>query len=113
MLVALTGASGFIGSFTAKALHAAGHRVRALVRPTSRREHIEPCVAEGREGDAADPQAMAGLVAGAEAVIHNSADWSALRRSPGANFQQNVLGSLCLLEAARQAEARQFLFVSS
>ena len=113
MLVALTGASGFIGSNTARALHAAGHKVRALVRPTSRREHIEPYVAEWREGDAADPQAMAGLVAGVDAVIHNSADWSALQRSPGANFEANVLGSLCLLEAAHQAEVRQFLFVSS
>ena len=113
MLVALTGASGFIGSYTAKALHAAGHRVRALVRATSRREHIAPNVAEWRVGDAADPQAMAGLVGGADAVIHNAADWSALRRSPGTNFQHNVLGSLCLLEAARQAEVRQFLFVSS
>jgi nucleoside-diphosphate-sugar epimerase len=113
MLVALTGASGFIGNNTARALHAAGHKVRALVRPTSRREHIEPYVAEWREGDAADPQAMAGLVAGVDAVIHNSADWSALQRSPGANFEANVLGSLCLLEAAHQAEVRQFLFVSS
>src|SRR4051794_7979921 len=114
MLVALTGASGFIGSYTAKALHAAGHPVRALVRATSRRAHIEPYVAEWREGDAADPQAIAGLVAGGvEAVIHNAADWSALRRSPGSNFQRNVLGSLCLLEAARQAEVPQFLFVSS
>jgi nucleoside-diphosphate-sugar epimerase len=113
MLVALTGASGFIGSYTAKSLHAAGHRVRALVRPTSRREHIEPYVAEWREGDGADRQAAAGLVAGVEAVIHNAADWSALQRSPGANFESNVLGSLCLLEAARNAEVRQFLFVSS
>src|SRR3954451_14400561 len=113
MLVALTGASGFIGSFTARALHGAGHRVRALVRATSRREHIAPYVAEWRVGDAADPQAIAGLVAGADAVIHNAADWSALRQSPGTNFQRNVLSSLCLLEAARQAEVRQFLFVSS
>src|SRR5690348_10073760 len=113
MLVALTGASGFIGSYTAEAPHAAKHRVRALVRTTSRRGHLEPYVAEWREGDAADPQAMAGLVAGAEAVIHNAADWSALQRSPGANFEANVLGSLCLLEAAHQAEVRQFAFVSS
>src|SRR5687767_8304489 len=113
MLVALTGASGFIGSYTAKALHAAGHEVRALVRPTSRRDHIAPHVAEWREGDAADPQAMAGLVAGTEAVVHNSADWDALRRAPAVNFERNVLGSLRLLEAARQAGVEQFIFVSS
>lgn len=113
MLVALTGASGFIGSYTAKALHDAGHEVRALVRGTSRRDHIEPYVAEFREGDAADPQALAGLVAGAEAVIHNAVDWDAVARSPVTHFERNVMGSLRLLEAARQAGAEQFLFVSS
>jgi nucleoside-diphosphate-sugar epimerase len=113
MLVALTGASGFIGSHTAHALHRARHTVRALVRPTSRREHIADVVAEWREGDAADPQTIAGLVAGAEAVIHNAADWDALDRSPATHFERNVLGSLRLLDAARQAGAEQFLFVSS
>jgi len=113
MLVALTGASGFIGSYTAAALRKAGHAVRALVRSTSRRDHIEPHVAEWREGDAADPQALAGLVAGVDAVVHNAADWDALERSPVTNFERNVLGSLRLLEAARQAGVSQFLFVSS
>ena len=113
MLVALTGASGFIGSYTARALHRAGHTVRALVRPTSRREHIADAVAEFREGDAADPQAIAGLVAGADVVIHNAVDWDALERSPAVHVERNVLGSLRLLEAARQAGAGQFVFVSS
>jgi nucleoside-diphosphate-sugar epimerase len=68
---------------------------------------------EWRIGDQADPQALAGLVAGVDAVIHNAADWEALRRSPMVNFERNVLGSLRLLEAARLAGAGQFLFVSS
>jgi nucleoside-diphosphate-sugar epimerase len=113
MLVALTGASGFIGSYTAAALHRAGHEVRALVRPTSRRDHIAPFVAEWTEGDAADPQAIAALVAGVDVVIHDAADWDALRRSPLANYEKNVLGTLRLLDAARQAGANQFIFVSS
>jgi nucleoside-diphosphate-sugar epimerase len=113
MLVALTGASGFIGSYTARALHRAGHTVRALVRPTSRRDHIEGVVTEWREGDTADPQAAAGLVAGVDAVIHNAADWDALERSPASHFEHNVLASLRLLEAARQARVEQFAFVSS
>ena len=113
MIVAITGASGFIGSYTVAALHKAGHEVRALVRPTSRRDHIEKFVAKFIEGDAADPQAIAAIVAGAQAVIHDAADWDALRRSPISNFERNVIGSLRLLEAARQAGANQFLFVSS
>jgi nucleoside-diphosphate-sugar epimerase len=112
MLIALTGASGFVGSYTAKALHAAGHTVRALVRPTSRRDHIAAHVAEWREGELHDPQTLAGLVAGCDAVIHNGVDWS-VREIPRRNFERNVLGSLILLEAARQAGASQFLFVSS
>jgi nucleoside-diphosphate-sugar epimerase len=113
MLVALTGASGFIGSYTAAALHRAGHTVRALVRSTSRRDHIEPHVSQWQVGDAHDPQALAGLVAGVDAVIHNAADWNALERSPQANFERNVLASLRLLESARLARVEQFLFVSS
>ena len=113
MLVALTGASGFIGSYTAAALRRAGHDVRALVRETSRRDHIAAHVSEWRVGDVADPGALAGLVAGVDAVIHNAVDWDALERSPATNFERNVLGSLRLLEAARLAGVEQFLFVSS
>ena len=113
MLVALTGASGFIGSYTAAALRRAGHDVRALVRETSRREHIAAHVSDWRVGDAADPGVLAGLVAGVDAVIHNAVDWDALERSLATNFERNVMGSLRLLEAARVAGVEQFLFVSS
>lgn len=113
MFIALTGASGFVGSHTVRALHAAGHQVRAMVRTTSRRDHIAPFVAEFYVGDQADPQSQAGLVAGVDAVIHDAVDWAALEQGPMRNFERNVLASLRLLEAARQAGARQFLFVSS
>jgi len=113
MLVALTGASGFIGSHVADALHRAGHRVRAMLRPHSRRDHIASFVAEWCVGEQTDPQAQAALVAGVDAVIHNSYDWNALDLSPSRNFEINVLGSLRLLEASRQAGVQQFLFVSS
>lgn len=113
MLVALTGASGFVGSYTARALARAGHTVRALVRPTSRRDHIAEFVEEWRVGEQHDPQALAGLVAGVEVVIHASVDWHAREQGPAPSFHRNVLGSLQLLEAARLAGVEQFLFVSS
>ena len=113
MVIAVTGASGFVGTYTVQALHRAGHSVRALVRSTSRRDRIEPYVDEWRVGEQHEPQALAGLVAGVDAVIHVSVDWNAREQSPSANFQRNVLGSLQLLEAARQAGVEQFLFVSS
>ena len=114
MLVSLTGASGFIGSYTARALKSAGHEVRALVRSTSRRDHIEDVVASFVEGDIADPSAMEKLCDGAEAVIHNAVDWSAVRGDDAfAHFDRNVAGSLKLLETARRKGVGQFLYVSS
>ena len=113
MLVAITGATGFIGACTLRSLKRRGHRVRALVRATSKRDHITDAVDEWTVGELADPQAQAGLVAGADAVIHAAADWNALATAPAVGFAKNVLPSLQLLEAARLAGASQFIFVSS
>jgi nucleoside-diphosphate-sugar epimerase len=112
MRVALTGASGFIGSYTARALHQRGHRVRALVRQNSRRDHIGPTVAEWVVGEQHEPKAHRELVDSVDAVIHNAVDWG-VRDDAVQNFEKNVLGSLKLLEAARASGVRQFLFVSS
>jgi len=113
MLVALTGASGFIGSYTAAALKGRGHEVRALVRSTSRRDHIEPYVEQFRVGEQHDPQALAGLVAGVDCVIHAAVDWDARQEGPTPSFNRNVLSSLQLIEASRLAGVGQFIFVSS
>lgn len=113
MLIALTGASGFVGSYIARALHAAGHEVRALVRSTSRRDHIRYEVDEFRVGELDDPQTLAGLVAGVDCVVHNGVSWDAVRTAPIQCFERNVLGSLRLLESARQAGVAQFIFISS
>jgi nucleoside-diphosphate-sugar epimerase len=113
MRIAITGASGFVGSYAVRSLAKAGHTVRGLVRATSRREGIADFVAEWVVGDQADPQVQAALVAGVDAVVHNAVDWEALSRSPVAHFEKNVLGSLRLLEASRQAGVAQFLFISS
>ena len=113
MLIALTGVTGFLGRYTAAALRQKGHRVRALVRSAAPRTQDEPIADEWQVGDQYDPQTQSELVAGADAVIQAAIDWAALNQGPIANFERNVLGSLRLLEAARTAGVRQFLFVSS
>jgi len=112
VLVTLTGASGFIGSYTARALHARGYRVRALVRPTSRRDHIADVVSEWVTGDQADPAVIDHLVDGVDCVIHNSVNWDARAAAEDA-LQSNLVGTLRLLERARSAGVKQFIFVSS
>ena len=48
MLVALTGASGFVGSHTAAALATAGHTVRALIRPAGTAIDLQVTVRDGK-----------------------------------------------------------------
>jgi nucleoside-diphosphate-sugar epimerase len=113
MLIALTGASGFLGRYTAAALRRQGHRLRALVRSAAQRSQDEPTADEWQVGDQYDPAAQSELVAGVDAVIQAAIDWTALNEGPIANFERNVLGSLRLLETAWRAGVQQFLFVSS
>lgn len=111
MRVALTGASGFIGSAIARDLARAGHATAALVRPASRRGHIEPYIDRFVEGDLADESRWPDLLDGAECVIHCGVDWASLKECDlEAHLRRNLLGSIRLLQAS---EPRQFIFIST
>ena len=111
MNIALTGASGFIGSRIAQQLHAQGHRVAGLVRKTSRRDHIEPVVDRFVVGEQDDPSAWEPLLDGADCIIHNSVDWQSLRGGEHEqHYQSNLLGTLRLMH---QALPRKFVFIST
>ena len=111
MHVALTGVSGFIGSVTARCLREAGHTVTGLVRPNSRRDHIQPFVDRFVVGTQADESVWPSLLDGADCVIHNSVDWQPIRTNDLAeHLRSNVNGSIRLLHAAAP---RQFIFIST
>ncbi len=111
MHVALTGASGFIGSAIARDLHAAGHTCAALVRPGSRRDHIEPLVDRFVVGDLADERTWADLLDGAECVIHCGVDWAPLKNNDlEAHLKHNLLGSIRFLQVSAP---RRFIFIST
>src|SRR6056297_3576782 len=98
MHIALTGASGFIGSAIARHLHEHGHTVAALVRETSRRDHIEPFVDRFVVGNQDDESAWPDLLEGADAVIHNSVDWGPLRaKDQPTHGESNLLASIRFL----------------
>ena len=75
MRIAVTGVSGFIGSYLARHLTAAGHSITGLVRGTSRRDHIAPFVDRFIVGEQSDESRWPELLDGADCIIHNSVSW--------------------------------------
>lgn len=111
MRIAITGASGFIGSHLVRHAADAGHEVIALVRDTARAEHIADHVQRFVVGQHDEDATLADLLDGAEAVIHNSFDWEAMRSGDiGRHYRSNLVGSLELLD---RSAPRPFVFIST
>ncbi len=70
MLVAITGATGFVGSAVVRKLLRRDHGVRALVRHVDRAGQLQDLGVELVEGDLADAAALRRLLDGAGAVVH-------------------------------------------
>ncbi|HLV71915.1 deazaflavin-dependent oxidoreductase (nitroreductase family) [Actinomadura hallensis] len=79
MRVFLTGASGFVGSYTVRALLNAGHRPRALVRDPGKATKVLQTIGVAAEdvelvpGDMLDAEAVAMALDGCDAAIHSAA----------------------------------------
>ena len=72
MRVALTGATGFIGSHVLMELHEHGHEVVALIRDDAQAERVAVRGATPTRVDLTDRPAVVGLLSGAEAAIHTA-----------------------------------------
>ena len=107
MTVLVTGASGFLGQATAAAVHDAGHEVRTFQRRPSGVPGVSDVL-----GSMTDPDALRRAVDGVEAVVHLAAKVS-LAGDPADFVRVNVDGTRALVDAARQAGVRRFVFVSS
>ena len=112
MYVAVTGATGFVGSHTVRSLVEAGHRIRALVRPTRDAFWLEELGVEIRRGEMTDEDALYTLVEGADVVIHTAYD-SAAESQQLEYLRSNIFGSLTLLELSRLAKVRHFICTTS
>ncbi|MFA9444551.1 NAD-dependent epimerase/dehydratase family protein [Egicoccus sp. AB-alg6-2] len=106
MRVLVTGASGFYGRAVAGALAARGDEVTTL----QRRAVAGPfrCV----RGDVTDRAVVAEAVAGHDAVVHLAARVGVV--GTAAAFEDvNVGGTSVVVDAAREAGVRRFVYVSS
>ena len=119
MLIAVTGATGFLGRYIVNHFLTAGHRCRCWHRPASDRDGFanDGQGIEWIQGRLNDQNAANALVEGADAVVH-----SALEHQSGWNpndedliefIQTNVVGSIRLMQAARAAGVPRFVFIST
>lgn len=111
--VLVTGASGFIGSHLVEALQARGVSVRAMVRKTSKLDHLAASGATLVHASLDDVDAMAVAMAGVDIVYHVAGLTTAFGR---AEFERaNVDGTANVFAAATQARGgpRRVVYVSS
>jgi nucleoside-diphosphate-sugar epimerase len=106
--VSVTGATGFLGGHIVEALRDRGWRVRAIVRPGSRKPL--PAGVDVREAPLLEAAALADALAGADAVIHCAA--LIRSRDDGELLRVNVEGTRAVVEAANRAAARVVLISS-
>jgi nucleoside-diphosphate-sugar epimerase len=114
MKVLVTGASGFLGGHVAEALSARGDKVRAMVRRTSKRDHLEKLAGvELFEGSVEQVERVREAVDGVDAIVHCAGIVKA--RSADEFFAVNVGGTSNLVEAARKngKGLKRFVQVSS
>lgn len=111
---AWAGATGLLGSEICRLLTARGHKVRALVRPTSdssKRGKLKELGVEFAEGDLKDGESLDRACRGIAVVISTAS--STLSRQTGDSIETvDRDGQLRLVVAARKAGVRQFIFIS-
>jgi UDP-glucose 4-epimerase len=110
-LIALTGATGFIGQHLMRELPKRGYRIRALLRrPTERPIHAASAVI----GDIVRPQNMAAALEGVDAIIHSAGIAHEMSGTPGDDYRVlNTEATINLARSAHRAGVRRFVFLSS
>ena len=110
----IVGATGLVGGEICRQLAANRKPVRALVRSAGDASRIDELRAAGVElamGDLKDPASIQAACAGATAVLSTAS--SVLSRQPGDTIDGvDRLGQLQLIEAAKSASVKHFVYVS-
>src|SRR5256714_11683048 len=118
MKILVTGGGGFIGSHLAANLASSGHEVRIIDNfATGRRSNVLglPEDVELVEGDIQSYERVHNAVAGCDVVFHQAALPSIPRsvQDPLTSNATNVMGTLNVLLAARDAGVRRVVYASS
>lgn len=110
--VAITGATGFVGSHLASQLQNLGAHVTALVRASSKTQRLEALNIPCKVIDFQNPHSIATATQGCEFFFHAAAavdfeaDWDRF-------YNANVIGTQLVLQGAKAAGTKRFVITSS
>lgn len=110
-VIAVTGATGFVGRHLVPALAAQAAGVVALARANSDRGHLAAPNLHWVEGELNDPRAIEALVTGADVVVHLAGATKAQSRAMFHKVNATATGTL--VAAAARAGVRHFILLSS
>ena len=111
-MIAVTGATGFLGHNLIPLLVNSGHCVRALARRNSDHCFLQDLGIELVWGDTRDPAAVNQLIEGCDAVVHAAGHFRFWGKYEDFH-STNVEGTRNMLEAARRVGVQRFVHVST
>lgn len=113
-MILVAGATGVLGSEIVRRLLARGEKVRAMTRATSKPDTVDRLRKAGAEivvADLKEPASLAGACRGVDGVI--SSVTTITTSQPGDSFEAtDGEGTKALIDAARKAGVKKFVFVS-
>lgn len=113
MRIAVTGATGYLGSNLVNRLLDDGYRVKIMARSADKAKPYEGRVEEIVLGDITDRTAAEQLVRDCDAVVHLVSNFRTASGPPDSYRRINVEGTKVMLEAAKRAGVSRFVHCST
>src|SRR6476620_6006196 len=112
MKILVTGAAGYIGNKLAHTLANQGHKIHALIRSAGGEKYLQHPNIKIFKGDILDTQSVAAAVEECRQVYHTAGAVKLWAKDPNIFYEQNVIGTINVLEAALKEGVNKLVFTS-